>query len=280
MPRSGPGSVTTLPLVMMLPLLGKAKPAMALSKVDLPQPDGPSKQTNWQSGMSRLMSFSATTSRSSLLKTLLTPVTMIWDALMSALQSAMPAQHVIVQTAHADVDGQTQQADGNHAGDDLVGPEVFPRFHDAEPEAVADRNHLRHDHHDEGGTDADTHTREDIRHGRRQHHPHEQRTLAGAEVARRAQVDAVDLAHAGDGVHQYREERAQRNQEQRRRIAQPEPQYRQGNIGNRRNRTDHLHSQIHQSVDALARSHQQTERQGQPGADQEPTTTRYRLSMA
>src|SRR5450830_116973 len=142
MPRSGPGSVTTLPLVMMLPLLGKAKPAMALSKVDLPQPDGPSKQTNWQSGMSRLMSFSATTSRSSLLKTLLTPVTMIWDALMSALQSAMPAQHVIVQTAHADVDGQTQQADGNHAGDDLVGPEVFPRFHDAETKAVADRNHL------------------------------------------------------------------------------------------------------------------------------------------
>src|SRR5450830_312833 len=214
MPRSGPGSVTRLPLVVMSPLLGSAKPAIALSRVDLPQPDGPSRQTNWPSEMSRLISFRATTSRSSLLKTLLTPVTMIWDALMSALQSAMPAQHVIVQTAHAEVDGQAQQTDGDHARDDLVGPEIFTRFHNTETETIADRDHLGHDHHDEGSTDADAHARQNVGNRCRQHHAHEHGGLAGAQVARRTQIDAVDLTHAGDGIHQHREKRSQGNQEQ------------------------------------------------------------------
>ena len=48
--------------------------------------------------------------------------------------------------------------------------------------------------------------------GRRQDHAQEQGRAAGAEVARGAQVDAVDLAHAGDGVHQDREEGAERDQ--------------------------------------------------------------------
>src|SRR5450830_474623 len=141
------------------------------------------------------MSFRATTSRSSLLKILLTPETTMWDALMSVLQSAMPAQHVIVQAAHAEIDGQAQQADGDHAGDDLVGPEIFARFHDTETQAVADRDHLGHDHHDEGGADADAHARQNIGHRRRQHYAQEHGGLAGAEVARCTQIDAVDLAY-------------------------------------------------------------------------------------
>ncbi len=156
----------------------------------------------------------------------------------------MPAQQVVVQPVHADVDGQAQQADGDHAGDDLVGPEVLARFQDAETEAVVHGDHLGDDHHDEGGADADPHARQDVGHGGRQDHAQEHGAAAGAQVARGAQVDAVDLAHAGDGVHQHREKGAQRDQEHGRRIAQPEPQDRQRDVGDRRNRAQQLHQRI------------------------------------
>src|ERR1700688_3609612 len=39
--RSGPGFWISLPLSRMVPSTGRRKPAMPLSKVDLPQPDGP-----------------------------------------------------------------------------------------------------------------------------------------------------------------------------------------------------------------------------------------------
>jgi hypothetical protein len=148
---------------------------------------------------------------------------------------------VVIQLVHADIDGQAEQADGDHAGDDLVGPEVLARFEDAEAEAIVHRDHLGHDHHDEGGADADAHAGQDVGHRRRQDHAGEHREAGGAQVARGADIDAVDLAHAGDGIHQHREEGAQRDQEHGRRIAQPEPQDRQRNVGDRRNRPHHLH---------------------------------------
>ena len=43
--RSGPGAVHRSPL-RELPAVGREKPAIAFSSVDLPQPDGPSRQTN------------------------------------------------------------------------------------------------------------------------------------------------------------------------------------------------------------------------------------------
>jgi hypothetical protein len=62
MPRSGPGSVISLPPARIWPDVGCEKPAMALSRVDLPQPDGPSRQMNSPLAISRLMSFRAMTS--------------------------------------------------------------------------------------------------------------------------------------------------------------------------------------------------------------------------
>src|SRR5471032_505272 len=250
MPRSGPGPVTSLLSAVMAPDDGNEKPAIAFSSVDLPQPEGPSRQTNWPCGISRLMSLRAITSRLSVLKTLLTALTSIWVILI--LQAAVPAQQMIVQFVHADVDDQAQQADADHAGDDFVGPEVFARFEDAEAEAVVHGDHLRHDHHDEGGADADPHAGQDVGHGGRQHHADKHGALADAEVAGGADVDAVHLAHAGDGVDQHREEGAQRDQEHGRRVAQAEPQNRQRNVGDRRNRPQHLHQRIEPRIHALA----------------------------
>src|SRR5215211_7969303 len=49
------GPVTGRPLIRTLPLLGGRKPATMLSKVDLPQPDGPTMQTNSDSLIDRFM---------------------------------------------------------------------------------------------------------------------------------------------------------------------------------------------------------------------------------
>ena len=55
MPRSlGSSQVTFLPLMKIWPSETSSRPAMQLSKVDLPQPDGPSRTMNSPSATSRL----------------------------------------------------------------------------------------------------------------------------------------------------------------------------------------------------------------------------------
>ena len=59
MPRSfGSSQVTFLPLMKIWPAETSSRPAMQLSKVDLPQPDGPSSTMNSPSATSRLSFFS------------------------------------------------------------------------------------------------------------------------------------------------------------------------------------------------------------------------------
>ena len=60
MPRSfGSSQVTLRPPIQICPAWISISPAMALSKVDLPQPDGPSSTTNSDSATLR-SSFSST----------------------------------------------------------------------------------------------------------------------------------------------------------------------------------------------------------------------------
>ena len=59
MPRSfGSSQVTFLPLMKIWPSETSSRPAMQLSSVDLPQPDGPSSTRNSPSPTSRLSVFS------------------------------------------------------------------------------------------------------------------------------------------------------------------------------------------------------------------------------
>ena len=54
MPRSfGSSQVTFLPPIQICPALTSIRPAMALSRVDLPQPDGPSSTRNSDCATSR-----------------------------------------------------------------------------------------------------------------------------------------------------------------------------------------------------------------------------------
>src|SRR5205807_3605237 len=233
--RSGPGALTGLPKASTVPSSGAMKPAMTLSSVDLPQPDGPSRQTNSPGATSRSMFSKA---RMACVNCLRTPRMCtagsgpgteggLGPAFVAALcifDPAVPAKQPIVEPRHAAVDGEADHADGDHAGDDLVGPEVFARFEDSITEAVVDGDHLGHDHADKGDADADAHAGQDRRHGARKQDAAEERGGRGAEVLRDADVDGVDVAHAGDGVHQYREESAQRDEEEGGRVAEAEPE--------------------------------------------------------
>src|SRR4029078_10913890 len=62
MPRLAGGVAdTSAPSMTTRPEVESSSPAMTLSKVDLPQPDGPTKTTNSPSVTSRLMPFSTST---------------------------------------------------------------------------------------------------------------------------------------------------------------------------------------------------------------------------
>src|SRR6185437_16385917 len=54
MPRSGPGRPTGMPLSAMLPPLGRSKPPAMCRNVLLPQPDGPTIETNSCASIERL----------------------------------------------------------------------------------------------------------------------------------------------------------------------------------------------------------------------------------
>ena len=62
MPRlAGGTALTSSPSILTLPEVASSSPAMTRSRVDLPQPDGPTKTTNSPSLTSRSMPFSTST---------------------------------------------------------------------------------------------------------------------------------------------------------------------------------------------------------------------------
>ena len=73
----------------------------------------------------------------------------------SLIHSPVPAQEVTIDAIHAGVYGQPEQADGDHAGNNLVRPHELTSLQNAKTEAVIDGDHLCHDDDDERHPDAD-----------------------------------------------------------------------------------------------------------------------------
>src|SRR6478735_3818922 len=93
MPRLGSGPSIGLPHISASPRDGCSKPAMIRSRVDLPQPEAPIRQTNSPLRILRLASLSALIVWSCSLKTLLTPL--ISTIGNSAIVGRAPAQQAI-----------------------------------------------------------------------------------------------------------------------------------------------------------------------------------------
>ena len=87
----------------IFPLVGSLKPAMMRSSVDLPQPDGPSSDTNSPGRTSRLKRSSATTPLAKVLPTLSRATTVAPDVDGGAAESAGTLQYRMVGGSRADV---------------------------------------------------------------------------------------------------------------------------------------------------------------------------------
>src|SRR5271168_4646233 len=152
MPRSGPGPVTRLSPTRTSPELAVSKPAMMRSRVVLPQPEAPTRQTNSPRGTTRSAWLNAITRCAPIANSLLTLRTCSAPA-ASVFRSSMldvPAQQAIVEREHQLVGHEARDADHDHARDDQVGARQGAGVHDggAQPERHA--SHLA-DHDDDPG---------------------------------------------------------------------------------------------------------------------------------
>src|SRR5688500_12078082 len=214
------GPVRFTPSIRIAPRSARSKPAMTLSKVDLPQPDGPTIATNSPSPTSKLTS--STTGSSP--KLLLTPSTTICLSDIAPLYRIEP-----LEQARDAVEQQTDHSDDDHTGDDqVVAVAGVARVHDQVAEPGSERDHLCGDHDQPGDADADAHADDDLGQHRGDHHPAEQHPARHAEVRRRPEVAPVDRANADNRLHHHREHRGDEDQEDRREVADSEPQDRDG----------------------------------------------------
>src|SRR5947208_34401 len=118
MPRSLPGPVIGLPATATSPAVGSSKPATMRSRVDLPQPDAPIRQTNWASSIVRSIRPSASTSPSPTTKRLVTPRIAICGTggrRMSGMVLRAPLQQAVADQHDDAVGNKAADADDDHA---------------------------------------------------------------------------------------------------------------------------------------------------------------------
>src|SRR3954464_2612637 len=119
MPRLGSGPSIGFSGISASPAAGSPKTAMMRSRVDLPQPDAPIRQTNSPLAMVRLASASAWIVWSCSLKTLETPL--IWIMGISAMIAGTPAQQPVADCDHDPVGEIARDTDHDHAADHQLG---------------------------------------------------------------------------------------------------------------------------------------------------------------
>src|SRR5688572_20602020 len=105
------GPVTSTPSIRIAPRSGRSNPARMFSKVDLPQPEGPTIATNSPSRTSKL----TPSTTDSVPNPLLTPSTTICLSDIAPLHRVEP-----LEQAGQAVEQQPDHADDDHAGDHQV----------------------------------------------------------------------------------------------------------------------------------------------------------------
>src|SRR4051812_20807157 len=147
MPRSGAGLSIGRSHMRALPRVAFSKPATMRSKVDLPQPEAPIRQTNSPLFTRRFASRSASMRSPSNSNCLLKPFSSRIGTVASDMVRA-PAQQTLAEPHHDAVGKEARDADHDHAGDDDLGARQLPRFHDDRAEPRLHAGHLAdHNHH-------------------------------------------------------------------------------------------------------------------------------------
>src|SRR5690606_29343697 len=117
------------------PRSGLTNPAMILSNVDLPHPEGPTMATNSPSRTAKLTSSTTASAPNPLLR----PSTAIFTSADIA-----PLHDVeLFQQARRSVEQQSDQADDDHAGDhQVIAVPGIARIHDQIAQPGIERDHL------------------------------------------------------------------------------------------------------------------------------------------
>src|SRR5579864_856731 len=150
MPRSLPGLAMALQSIETSPVVGSSNPAMMRSRVDLPQPEAPIRQTNSPLGMARSIGASASTSPSPTAKRFVTPRTVRMPAcpLLTVLRA--PAQDTVAGEDDDAVGNESAGADDDHAGDHEVGARQGAAVHHHRAQAGRNAGHFANDDQNPG----------------------------------------------------------------------------------------------------------------------------------
>src|SRR5438046_7376074 len=117
MPRVGSGPAIGRPHIRASPADGGSKPATMRSKVDLPQPEAPIRQTNSPLPIAKLASDKALIVRSCNWKSLETFLSSTIAGCTSAMMVGAPAQQAVAD-GHDDAVGEiARDADDDHTAD-------------------------------------------------------------------------------------------------------------------------------------------------------------------
>src|SRR5690606_37143406 len=175
------GPLTSTPSIVTEPRSRRSKPAMMLSGVDLPQPEGPTMATNSPSRTTKLTS-STTDSAPKPLLTLSTTI-----SFSECLSDIAPLHDIeLLEQPRRAVEKQPDHPDDDHARDhQIVAVAGIARIHDQVAEPSIERDHLRRDDYQPRHAQSDTHADDDLGEHRRYHHPAEQDPARNAEIRRR-----------------------------------------------------------------------------------------------
>src|SRR5271165_2857836 len=210
MPRSLPGPVMRLPSTWTSPVVGSSKPAMMRSRVDLPQPEAPIRQTNSPCATVTSMRPSASTSPSPTANRLLTPRIATWVSSRMVLRA--PLQRPIADRDNDPVGHEAAYADHDHSRHHQVGARERAAVHDHRAQPGRNAGHLAHDNEDPGKAVRDAKPVEDRGQRGGQHDLAEHPRARAAEHGGGLEQARIHRAHAEDGVEQDGIERAEKDE--------------------------------------------------------------------
>src|SRR5579863_1595649 len=216
MPRSLPGPAMALRSIETSPVVGSSNPAMMRSRVDLPQPEAPIRQTNSPSGMARSTGASASSSPSPTAKRLVTPRTVRMSACPLLTVLWAPAQEAVADRYDDAVGDESTGADDDHAGDHEVGARQRAAVHHHRAQAGGNAGHFANHDQNPGKSVGDPQAGKDRREGCRQHDLAKHGRPRAAEHGSGLEQFGIDRAHPENRVEQDRIKCTQEDQEDRR----------------------------------------------------------------
>src|SRR6185369_3822816 len=189
-PRSGPGPAISRLAQIRLPRVGVVRPAIRLSKVDLPQPEWPISATNSPLAVVRLSLIAVSGSGNG-------------TSCLHLFESERRCQ-----LDQGEFEDQAHHADREDRDDDVLDVQVVPLVPDPEADADTAGEHFGGDDHQPGGADGKPHAGQRIGQHGGEEDLGDDLPLGQVQHPRDVHVVAGHALHADGGVDDHRPDRA------------------------------------------------------------------------